>query len=203
MNLGEKILELRTKENMSQSDLADILNVSRQSVSKWETNSSVPELEKLLGMSKIFKVSLDELVSKERKVNSDESNDNVSINQKPQLQLRKIIGLVLLGIGSVIFILILFMGDYSSALVLSSPFLITGLISLFVSKYTILWNGWILYGMIYLYLRFATGIRISWIFHKWLYRADLRINAIIAWIMAIGFGVLIIGTYKAMKRSKI
>lgn len=39
MNLGEKILDLRKKKGMSQGDLAEVLNVSRQSVSKWETNS--------------------------------------------------------------------------------------------------------------------------------------------------------------------
>ena len=53
MNLGEKIYTLRTKSNMSQGALADALDVSRQSISKWENNTSVPELEKLIKMSKI------------------------------------------------------------------------------------------------------------------------------------------------------
>jgi len=65
MNLGENIYRLRTKKHMSQGDLADALNVSRQSVSKWENNSAVPELEKLIKMSELFEVSLDELVGKE------------------------------------------------------------------------------------------------------------------------------------------
>ena len=45
MNLGETIYRLRTERNLSQGDLADALDVSRQSVSKWENNSAVPELE--------------------------------------------------------------------------------------------------------------------------------------------------------------
>ena len=57
MNLGEKILQMRTKANMSQSDLAEVLNVYRQSVSKWETNSSTPELDKLLKMSETNEIS--------------------------------------------------------------------------------------------------------------------------------------------------
>ena len=41
MTLGENIVRLRTKENLSQSDLADMLDVSRQSISKWETDTSI------------------------------------------------------------------------------------------------------------------------------------------------------------------
>lgn len=50
MSLGEHIYRLRTQRGMSQEALAEALNVSRQSVSKWENSSAVPELEKLVGM---------------------------------------------------------------------------------------------------------------------------------------------------------
>ena len=59
MGLGEKIYALRTDKGMSQTDLAEALDVSRQSISKWETNASIPELDKLLKMSEIFGISLD------------------------------------------------------------------------------------------------------------------------------------------------
>ena len=48
MTLGQRIYQLRTKMHLSQGDLADKLEVSRQSVSKWETDASVPELDKLV-----------------------------------------------------------------------------------------------------------------------------------------------------------
>lgn len=64
MNLGENIYRLRTGKNMSQGDLAEVLDVSRQSVSKWENNSATPELDKLIKMSELFGVTLDELVGK-------------------------------------------------------------------------------------------------------------------------------------------
>lgn len=63
MSLGENIYKLRTEKNMSQGELADALEVSRQSVSKWENNSAVPELEKLRRMARIFGVTIDELVT--------------------------------------------------------------------------------------------------------------------------------------------
>ena len=62
MNLGETIYRLRTERNMSQGDLAEALEVSRQSISKWETGGSVPELDKLTKMGALFGVSMDELI---------------------------------------------------------------------------------------------------------------------------------------------
>ena len=62
MNLGQSIYRLRTQQHLSQSELADALCVSRQSVSKWETGSAVPDLDKLIRLSQIFGVSLDQLV---------------------------------------------------------------------------------------------------------------------------------------------
>ena len=62
MSLGENIYKLRTGKRLSQEDFAAAMEVSRQSVSKWENDMAVPELEKLIKMAKLFEVSLDELV---------------------------------------------------------------------------------------------------------------------------------------------
>lgn len=62
MTLAEKILTLRTGQNLSQGELAEKLDVSRQSVSKWETGQSVPELDKLIKLADLFGVSVDQLV---------------------------------------------------------------------------------------------------------------------------------------------
>ena len=62
MTLAEKILKLRTARNLSQGDLAEALEVSRQSVSKWETGQSVPDLDKIIKLADLFGVTVDELV---------------------------------------------------------------------------------------------------------------------------------------------
>lgn len=62
MTFGERIQQLRKSVGLSQEQLADTLNVSRQAVSKWETDQSAPEIEKLLALSKAFSVSTDELL---------------------------------------------------------------------------------------------------------------------------------------------
>ena len=66
MSLGETIYRLRTEKNLSQGDLAERLEVSRQSVSKWENDSAVPDLAKIVKLSEVFEVSLDELVKGEK-----------------------------------------------------------------------------------------------------------------------------------------
>ena len=60
--LAERICMLRRKNGLSQEQLAEKLGVSRQSVSKWESGASTPELEKLLALSDCFGMTLDELV---------------------------------------------------------------------------------------------------------------------------------------------
>ena len=61
-SLGERLYNLRTNRDMSQGDLAEKLNVSRQTVSKWENNMSIPELDKIIALSEVFGVSVDYIV---------------------------------------------------------------------------------------------------------------------------------------------
>ena len=75
MNLAEKIAELRKQNNWSQEELAERLDVSRQSVSKWEGGVSTPELEKLVRLSEIFGVSVDSLLKDDTEPLPAESNE--------------------------------------------------------------------------------------------------------------------------------
>lgn len=62
MELGEKILELRKKINFSQEELAEKVNVTRQTISKWELGETCPDIKQAKELSKIFSISLDEIV---------------------------------------------------------------------------------------------------------------------------------------------
>lgn len=65
MTMGEKLAKLRREHNLTQEQFAELLLVSRQSVSKWELNTTYPDTEKLIRISKLFDCSLDYLLKDE------------------------------------------------------------------------------------------------------------------------------------------
>lgn len=77
MKLADRILELRKKKGISQEELADQLGVSRQSVSKWESEQSVPEMEKIIQMSDYFEVTTDYLLKGIDPASSHEKGKNL------------------------------------------------------------------------------------------------------------------------------
>lgn len=62
MQFHDKLLKLRKKAGMTQAELAEAVNVSRQAVSKWEMGTAVPDVENLILLGKLFSVSIDYLV---------------------------------------------------------------------------------------------------------------------------------------------
>lgn len=65
MTFGEKLSKLRKDNNYTQEQLAEILNVSRQSVSKWESDIAYPETDKLIEIGRMFDCSMDYLLKEE------------------------------------------------------------------------------------------------------------------------------------------
>jgi len=63
MTIGERLLKLRKEKNLSQEELANILDVSRQTVSKWETDQSLPDSDKIIPLCECFGITSDELLT--------------------------------------------------------------------------------------------------------------------------------------------
>ena len=63
MKFGDKLIELRKKNGYSQEELAEKLGVSRQSVSKWESNNTYPETDKIIQIANLFDCSMDDLIN--------------------------------------------------------------------------------------------------------------------------------------------
>ena len=84
MSIGERIAELREKENMSQGELAEALEVTRQAVSKWERAESSPDTENLISLAKLYGVSLDELLNP-----SDEIEDDIEFENEDRARQRE------------------------------------------------------------------------------------------------------------------
>lgn len=159
MSLGERIYKLRTEKEMSQGELADALEVSRQSISKWETNGSVPELDKLVKLSELFGVSLDELITgKVQEQQPDAPTEDPTPDvppfepkiiyiEKPVRQSftpAQILGVILLFCSLSAFILFACFGeklDIGEAVMLCLPVALWGILCL-VTKHPLLWCCW-------------------------------------------------------------
>ena len=169
MTLGENIVRLRTQKNWSQGDLADALDISRQSVSKWETDASIPELDKLLKLSELFDVTLDELVRGEEVPKTETAMpaaQTVPASFAPQAtpereKRRTIAGTVLLCTGAVILVFCLLLAcDPLTGLLFASPFLICGIICFAVKQRVGLCCGWAVYPSASAFAR--TMLRFIW-----------------------------------------
>lgn len=76
MRLSEKIMDLRKKSGWSQEELADRLGISRQSVSKWETGESIPDIDKIIRMSELWNVSTGYLLKEEEVMEESDIPDS-------------------------------------------------------------------------------------------------------------------------------
>lgn len=77
MKLNEKIFELRKMRNLSQEDLAAELNISRQSISRWENGTAKPDAENLLRLSKLFGISVDSLLNDDLDISNKTETSNI------------------------------------------------------------------------------------------------------------------------------
>lgn len=151
MTLGEKILSLRAMHKMSQAELAEKLEVSRQSVSKWETEASIPELDKLILMSELFHVTLDELVRSDSAPETQHNGDREAAQSIPNCQTehstKRTVGFLLLGTGILGGILGLLLSQ--TILLLCLCLIAYGIICLVTKKHTGLICGWLSAALLY------------------------------------------------------
>lgn len=108
MNLGDKIKNLRKEGNLSQEQLAEKLNISRQAISKWESGKAYPDIENLKMLKSIFNITIDELVSDELIIDKEvssksglelEENLEDSEDEKEDSTESLIVGGFIIGIG--------------------------------------------------------------------------------------------------------
>ena len=213
MTLGENIVRLRTQKNWSQGDLADALDISRQSVSKWETDASIPELDKLLKLSELFGVTLDELVrgedapKVETAAHAAQAVPASFAPQTPSEQEKRhtIVGTILLCSGAALLLACLILtGDLLAGLIYVLPFFLCGIICFTVKHRTGLWCGWAVYTCIDFYLRFATGLSWTTTFMTHLWTAQMNYARLaISWAQLLGMFVMLVCTVRSYRTLRL
>lgn len=103
MNVGEKIKKIRKMAGMTQEELAEKMNVSRQTISKWEKEISSPDLDSAIALCELFEISLDDFLKGGRSVKEEKISleDMIKINRRNQkMTILLISGLFFLMIGA-------------------------------------------------------------------------------------------------------
>lgn len=99
MKFQEKLFQLRKKAGMTQNDLAEKLNVSRQAVSRWEMGTAMPDVDNLVTMSDLFGVSLDYLLKDEPSTVQQDVPAEMPEHKEPSIIKWLRLALVLFGMG--------------------------------------------------------------------------------------------------------
>ena len=159
MSIGNNIYKLRTAKNLSQGELADQLDVSRQSVSKWETDAAVPDLDKLMKLCDVFEVSLDEIT--DRETHKQEHNEIIKCETKSS-STQKIIGYILFTLSLLLGVVLLIFGynpgDYIILLPIALSLMISGLLCLFAGKKAFYWCTWTSLAPLVVLIPFLIGL---------------------------------------------
>ena len=197
MTLGEKITLLRKQHHLSQGDLAEQMKVSRQSVSKWETDVSIPDLDKLILMSNLFGVTIDEMVKQDTVQQQPAEEQTVDITQgttpKAAADTQRTMGFILISVG-LVSMLIAFV--FAPVLVLFPYMILCGILCLTVKRHVGIVIGWVTLIPILIGLPLLTSIRLNIVFHPFMYQNGVVIQLVIAFILWVAMISLIVVTVR-------
>lgn len=207
MSLGTNISRLRAEKHLSQGDLAEALDVSRQSVSKWETDASVPDLDKLVKLSRVFGVTLDQLVTGADPSAEEAPPREAGAPPAPvsgRLPGRKIAGIVLFCMAFLAFIVLTAVGGVLAGLVLAVPFAVCGVICFAARRRPGLWCAWALYLMADVFFHYGTGLNWRYIFRtfSWV-QMGTPVYVIAAWVQVLATLALLIATVRSFRREPL
>ncbi len=164
MTFGEKLSKLRKENNYTQEQLADILGVSRQSASKWESNMAYPETDKLICLARLFECSTDYLLKDECVNKSGEVVADIPTAKSSLLTTQKIIGYILLAVSLVAGILVSLLSESDEELFVLIPVILSilacSLICLFVEYKAGYWCVWVIFTPVTLLSPYLIGFSI-------------------------------------------
>lgn len=141
MRIGTKLQQQRKLHNMSQADLAKKLNISRQSISKWENGLSLPSFSNVVAISDLFQISLDELIRGDDELMNKFAEDKIKFSK---LEWIYTLGLLLVVIG----LFIIYSRGISTAAV-EDWLTLTGVVSLVGFLKGVKWQGINKWGIVF------------------------------------------------------
>ena len=182
MSIGQRISELRKNSSLSQEYVAEKLGVSRQAVSKWETDSSAPDTYNLIALAELFEVSVEYLATGKAPSSPSIYEQARKDNQQKPLDTQRILGFILLGAGLLSLILGILLTE--TLIVLSFYMLLGSIICLTVRKGVWFVSMWAFLLLTFLCFRFHLfcvfqpsfhlgGIRSVWMYVAYVFWVGL------------------------------
>ena len=200
-NLGEHIYKYRTAKGLSQLELAEALDVSRQSISKWETNVAVPELSKLVKMAELFGVTLDELIldkkaemPAEEEILVRETVAEVKWEEKKTSVTKTVFGVIFLVVGILFAGYCLLFGAWLTALAFLMPCVLSAVFCLRQFRFAALWcvETWFGYAAMICYNSMGISWTQIWMTSFLLLQDGANpMRVALAWVLAITLALLI------------
>lgn len=125
MNLGERLFELRKAKNLTQDDMAEKLNVTRQTVSKWETNQSTPDFDKIMPLCELFEIGVEELLTGKKPEEQQKKEEKVLTKQEVKEKSAKVVSTsIFIYFVAVAFLMIAIPVQHANPIIASSIFLL-------------------------------------------------------------------------------
>ncbi len=202
-SMGERIYELRKQNNMSQGDLADELDTSRQTISKWENNMSTPELDKILRLCEVFSVSSDYIlrgVVEETENSKEERNQTVIKEQtviiEKKADIRTIFASGLL-INAMFFLFI-----YPKLFYIPLFFGAVAAILLLCKKHAVYYSLWLVFICVNIFCSLGTAGGMDIIFDSAFYTSEYTYLLVISYLLWISLFILIALGIRIIKNKR-
>lgn len=128
MSFPEKLQKLRKDQGLSQEKLAEIIGVSRQAISKWESGQTYPEMDKLIVLSNMFEVSIDDLVKDKGMSSKIENSTNSEDDEDEDWEINIIIGLFIIGLAFGFIFNNFLLGTFAAFIGLGITYIIKGVL---------------------------------------------------------------------------
>ncbi len=202
-SIGERIYELRKQNNMSQGDLADELDTSRQTISKWENNMSTPELDKVLRLCEVFSVSSDYIlrgIVEETENSKKERNQTVIKEQtviiEKKADIRTIFASGLL-INAMFFLFL-----YPKLFYIPLCFGAVAAILLLCKKHAVYYSLWLVFICVNIFCFLGTAGGMDIIFDSAFYTSEYTYLLVISYLLWISLFILIAWGIRIIKNKR-
>ena len=198
-SMGERLYKLRKKNNMSQGDLANELDTSRQTISKWENNMCIPELDKIIRLCEIFSVSSDYILRGITE-NTNEEKEQTIVKEQTVI-IEKTTDIKTIFASGLLINAMFFLFLFPKMFYIPVFFCAVAATLLFCKKHAIYYSLWLVFACINIFCSTSTAGGMDMIFDSSVYTSEYTYLLIASYLLWISLFALIIHGIRIIKNK--